>query len=162
VSFTPEHYSLLDRIARERRRGFSEALRCIVDYALDTDASLGLPFHHDRQKALQGELATVEAMIEELKTNVADVPKVFEQVTNSVNTVVGANPKPSYVDKRPGLTEEERFLKAVPYAANDDKMVTPELKRKVLDQARVHSEWLAKIHEPERSKLEAMLRGGVT
>lgn len=55
-------------------------------------------------------------------------------------------------------TDEERFLKAVPYVANESEMAPPETKKRTLDQARKHPEWLEKVQEPERNKLEAMLK----
>jgi hypothetical protein len=37
-------------------------------------------------------------------------------------------------------------------------MAPPETKKRTLDQARKHPEWLEKVQEPERNKLEAMLK----
>ena len=156
-----EEVTTLEEIAKKTGARSLQALvkECLYDtFHVRPDLSCAL--HECRIRKLEKELQIERQALSEAQAQakVVDGPKVFEDVAKSVNTATRTTPKPSYVDKRSGLTEEERFLKAVPYVANDDKMVTPELKRKVLDQARVHSEWLAKVQEPERSKLEAMLR----
>lgn len=157
VSLTQDHCDLIARVAHERRMRFSEALRVIIDFACDRDAALGLPFHADRVKRLQTELLSAQEAIKSLEQQEKPVSRnntVLEQVPESVNGETRVVPKASFTDKRPGLTEQERFLKAAPYVANGDKMVTPELKIRVLAQVKAHPEWLQEI--PDQSQKEKL------
>jgi hypothetical protein len=163
LSLNQDHDELISKVAKERHMKFSEVHRCLIDFVIDHDGTLGLAVLANREKSLQAELSIVQEarkkLEQEQKAKITDAPnRVFEEVTNSVNGEARTGPKASFIDKQSGLTEEERFLKAAPYVANEDKAVTPELKRKILDQTREHPEWLAKVQEPERSKLEAILR----
>jgi hypothetical protein len=140
---------------------FSEALRCIIDFAVDHDAELGLPFLADREKSLRAELLTVQETMKsvEEQQKVATPKKVFEEVVScSVNDKSGAARKWPFIDSR-GQTEKDRFLKAASYVANEDKVVTPEMKKRFIVQATEHPEWLEEVpDEPQRRKLMAMLK----
>jgi hypothetical protein len=144
--------------------GFSGTVRLIIDFALDQDPELGLPALIDERKAVRAKLAALDASIADLETKqkagMTNAPeRVFEEVTNQVTSKSSrTSPKSPLTDKRPGLTEEERFLKGAPYVANGDQVVTPEMKTRILTQARDHPEWLEKVQEPQRNKIEAMLK----
>ena len=164
VSFTNQHCDLLEKMSKERKVTFSEALRLCLDFVQDHDPSLGLPFYEGREKSLRAELLTVQEAKKKLEE---ERKSEFEDSAGTPPLSLGVNgvraPAPKTVakphtDKRPTRTDDEQFLKAAPYVANEDKAVTPELKKKVLAQAREHPEWVAKVQEPERNKLEAMLR----
>ena len=162
TSYSELHYNLITNLCKSHRLGFSEVVRRLIDFALDRDPTLGLPFHEDRRKSLQAELLSVEETIKALEVSKAtDSSKVFVE-TRTCNSVTSessrASPKAPTVDNRPGQTEEERFLKATPYVAREDTVVTPDMKARVLAQARDHPEWLEKVKEPEKTKLETMLK----
>jgi hypothetical protein len=114
------------------------------------------------EKRLKANLDELEMLTK--GTPLAEIPPIElpnrrPRTRNSVgNDADKTSPKASFTDKRLGQTEEERFLRAALYVANGHDVVTPEIKTRVLDQARKHSEWLAKVQEPERNTLEAMLR----
>lgn len=154
ISLTQDHCDLIARVARERRMKFSEALRIIIDFAIDHDATLGLPFHADRVKSLQADLSTAQEAIKSLEQQKAsNGPEVFERVNNSVNTATRATPKAPSTDRRPGLTERERFLKAAPYVADGDDVVTPEMRVRTLAQARMHPDWLTALSKEQEAAL---------
>jgi len=163
ISLTQDHYELILRVATKRHMKFSEALRCIIEFAIDHDATLGLPVLANREKSLQAELLTVQEAKKKLEERKSEIEDSAGTPSHSLGVDRVRAPAPEtvvkpYTDKRPPRTDEEQFLKAATYVANEDRVVTPELKKKVLAQARAHAEWLATVPEPERNKLEAMLK----
>ena len=150
VSFTQDHYNLLDRVARERRKGFSETLRRIIDFVLDHDSSLGLPFYADREKSLQVELLTIQEarkkLEEEQKSKITDAPqRVFEEVTNSASSKARTGSKASFIDKRSAETEHERWQKKLPYLVNPkglQKEQQEKVMETVLEEAGDHPDWV--------------------
>lgn len=163
ISLTPAHEDLILRVSREWHMLFSQALRCIIDFAIDHDATLGLPVLANREKLLQAELLTVQEAKKKLEERKSEIEDSAGTPSHSLGVDRVRAPAPEtvvkpYTDKRPPRTDEEQFLIAATYVANEDRAVTPELKKKVLAQAREHPERLAKVQEPERSKLEAMLK----
>jgi hypothetical protein len=160
ISFSDLHWKLVEKLAKEHRMKFAEVNRKIYDFAIDHDPELGLPFLTDKRKVAQAEVAATNRMIRELeakqKAGNTEPPKaVFETPISSSNR--NTTSKALCVDKRPGQTEKDRFLKQAPYVADGNNMVTPELKKKVLTQATERQEWLEEVPELQRNKLRAML-----
>jgi hypothetical protein len=153
------HYKLLEQRGKEHRIGFSGALRRIIDFALDHDPSLGLPFYEDREKSLQAELLAVQEarkkLEEEQKAKITDAPKkVFEEVTNPVTSESGrATPKALFIDKRG--TEEEHWRKKVGYVLNPPPNLSKEemekVERNVFADAERHLDWLDELSEEQRA-----------
>ncbi len=72
VSLTQPHHELIARVAHEKQMKFSEALRHLIDFAIDADPELNLPFLVDREKLLRAELSTVQEAIKALERKVSD------------------------------------------------------------------------------------------
>jgi BMFP domain-containing protein YqiC len=164
TSYSESHYKLLEQSAKEHHIGFSRTVRLLIDFALDQDPDLGLPILIDERNAVRAQLAALDASITDLeakkKTRKTEAPKtVFEGVTNQVTSESSrASPSATPTDSRPEPTAEELFLKQAPYVAREEFSDIPEIKRRVLDQASKHHDWLEKVPEPDRSRLEAMLK----
>lgn len=156
LSLTNQHDDLLKKIAKESNITVSEALRKCLDSVLAHNSTLGLPIYRDEEKSLQARLSAVQETIKKLESEQQTQPSA----ENAFSFAPGPDVKvvKQYKDNRQVRTEEERFLNAAIYVASGDKAITPEVRKRVLLQANIHPNWFAKIPEPERKRLETMLR----
>jgi hypothetical protein len=150
ISLTQDHYDLLLRVTKERHVLFSEALRCIIDFVIDHDATLGLPVLANREKLLQAELLTVQEarkkLEQERKPKITEAPnRVFKEVNSSVNDEARSGSRASFVDKRHAETEHERWQRKLPYLL-EPKGLQKEQQQKVMDailnEAVAHPDWV--------------------
>ena len=162
VSFTPEQFTRLDSIAREKRISFAAVIRCFVDFVLDRDATLGLPFHADRAKSLQGELSIVQATMKALEEQPKTVDGPERVFAGPVAGGVRAPPRPVCVDKRLGQTDEERWRKKVLYVLNPpadlEKDDIEKVTKTVLENAQAHPDWVEQLEASEQTELTAMMK----
>jgi uncharacterized protein YigA (DUF484 family) len=143
VSFSDLHYQSIVNLCKTYKLGFSEVVRRLLDSGLDRDATLGLSFHEERLKALQGEAEAVEATIEKLKAEAATSPKVFEE-TRTCNKLQVA-PE----------TDHDKFLRYVGNLGVREKS-TPTTRlaaRMVNDFLKDHPEWAEEVPADKRHLL---------
>jgi hypothetical protein len=154
IPFSEFHYEVMEDIHKVTGDRYADINRRVWDEYTERHPEVTLEYQKRKVKDAERQLEierSRETSIEQIASKsplLARTPKVTGQ----------RNEPAPLTDIRPAPTEEERFLRAAPYVANGDAVVTPEMKMRVLDQARQHPQWLEKVQEPERNKLEAMLR----
>jgi len=127
ICFSELHYNLVTSLCKTYRLGFSEVVRRLIDSGLDHNATLGLSFHEERLKSLQGEVVAVETTIEELRAESPISPETFGE-TRTCNSVTSEP------------TEHDKFLHHVGNLGCGGKL--GELAaRKVRGFLEVHSDW---------------------
>jgi hypothetical protein len=149
---------------------FSEALRVIIDFAVDHDADIGLPFLADREKSLQAELLSVQdarKKLEEQKANIPDAPETtIREPTDPTASKAKAGGRrsssvvESCIDKRPASTEKERFLTAVPYLCDGSKAISEEVRNRLLTQRDAHPDWVLDLQPEQQNRLRIMTYRG--
>lgn len=144
ISLTQDHRDLIDRVAHERRMKFSEILRIIIDFAIDRDAVLGLPFHAERVKSLQAELSSAQESIkslEEQQTTVVAPTRVVGEVTNPATSAPES--------------DHDKFLRYIGNLGTGELTPTTRLAtRKVNELLALHSDWVNDVPADKRPFIE--------